>query len=153
MIATRTMTEPMTLYLGGKMLGRKGFGSADFDHAAAVLRALPWVKLLFNPAENDRENGFHPELLRGTQQEMDDANFSRRNALHQDSDWIHRWSNGMVVLRTWRSSDGTFEEMAIHQGLKLPVWRYGDFIRSGGDPAKLAAFKLPSLREICAGVL
>jgi hypothetical protein len=147
-MTTSVMIRPMTLYLGGQMLNRKGFGSGDFNQAAEILRSLPWVKLLFNPAENDKEHGFDPTGRRGTIAEMDAAGFSRTEALHQDFEWINQESEGMIALHTWKKSPGTFGEMAYHQALYRPVWPYRAFVDSGGDPAKLREAQLPSLREL-----
>lgn len=154
-MTTPVMVKPITLYLGGQMLHRKGFGFSDFNVAARVLRSLPWVHFVFNPAENDKENGFDPANLRGTMTEMNEAHFSREEALHQDFNWINRDSEGMVALHTWKKSPGTFGEMAYHQALYRPVWPYRAFVDSGGDPAKLEASKFPSLRELIveAGLL
>jgi hypothetical protein len=152
-VAIKQTVEPMTLYFGFKMLGVKNFGATEANREVAHLRMLPWVKYIFHPSENDRDNGFDPDGLEGTHEEMAAAGFSRNEALRQDFEWINRYSDGMVVSRTWRKSPGAFAEMAYHQGLYRPVWRYGDFIRTGGDPAKLKACELPSLREIAAAVL
>ncbi len=119
----------MKIYLGGKMIGRPEFGFAEFDEAAALLRALGHE--VFNPAERDRAAGFKPAGTHGTPEELLAVGFSRREALAADMAWIAAYSEGMVVLDTWTDSPGTIAEVAFHQGLYLPVWPLADFLAFG----------------------
>lgn len=116
----------MKLYLGGKMVGIPGYGFKDFDDAAAKIRALGYE--VFNPAERDRSVGFKGEEADGSFEHMERVGFSRRDALATDLDWIAHNSDGMVCLANWRKSPGAKAEIALHQGLFLPVWELADFL-------------------------
>ena len=152
MSAVKEKVIPMRLYLGGKMRGEPEFGFSLFDEAATELRSLDFVKSVFNPAENDRKNGFDTTGMRGTDEEMAGMGFSARKALQQDFAWISRWSEGMIVLGNWLESDGAFAEAVFHQANHLPVWTLGQFMLSQGDPGVLKRSALPNIRTI-AGLL
>ncbi len=129
----------MKLYLGGKMMGVPGFGFKGFDQAAAELRSRGYE--VFNPAERDRAAGFRAVDTDGSWAAMRAQGFDRRTALGADLAWIVANSEGMVALPSWRESPGTKAEIALHQGLYLPVWEMRDFLKLG-----TAASPLPPLR-------
>ena len=129
----------MRLYLGGKMIGRPGFDFTVFDKAAKAIRALGYE--VFNPAERDRAVGFDPEGTDGSYDEVIRQGFNRREALGADVSWIAERSEGMVALPTWRRSPGTKAEIALHQGLYLPVWELSDFLAE-----ETSAQQIPPLR-------
>ena len=138
----------MRLYLGNKMVGRPGFNHGWFDEVAPVLRALPVVTEVFNPAEHDRSAfGFDGTNYRGTLEELKGAGFVRAAALLDDWKWIGTYSEGMIAGPDWRNSPGTISEIACHQALSLPVWEYKTFMRFWNHKA-LHDLVLPSILEI-----
>ena len=117
------------LYLGNKMVGIRQFNFPWFIETAEALRDVPGVAEVFNPAERDMRAGFYPDPdCEGTLEELKDLDFSRREALHADWDWIARYSEGMVVGPAWLKSTGTISEVACHQALGLPVWESRIFL-------------------------
>lgn len=134
----------MKLYLGNKMSGVPYFNAPWFDMAAGVLRALPSVEFVFNPADHDREMGFDPMLCpSGSPEEARAAGFSARAALGADWLWISQNSDALVVGPDWRTSPGTISEIACHQALRLPVWEWAAFARQDAF-----TFSLPPLLEL-----
>ena len=134
------MTEiinPKHLYVGNKMVGVPYFNAPWFDHAEKQLLTYPRVKKVFNPAENDRDNGLDPMKFPTGELEYNGTHFDRREALLQDWTWISKHSTGMVAGPQWMDSTGTISEIACHQALGLPVWEYRDFLLFGHDDTKL----------------
>jgi hypothetical protein len=127
----------MRIYLGNKMVGKPKFNFPWFDSTAIQLREMPEVSDVFSPAERDRSIGFDVSDFHGTMAEMEKVGFSRRNALTVDVTWICNNSDGMVVGPDWTDSPGTKAEVALHQGLHLPVWRTKDFLKYGTNARTL----------------
>lgn len=120
----------MNIYLGNKMVGMKQFNYPWFDEAERNLRGLlgPGT-VIFNPANHDREKGFHPPPdSEGTMEEMQATGFSRRDALAADYAWITANSDAMIIGPEWAYSIGTISEIAVHQALHLPVWEYAVYL-------------------------
>lgn len=111
------------------MVNEPEFGHPFFNEAAKALRGMGHE--VFNPADQDRVNGFNFDGAEGTMQELLDAGFDRRLFLGQDMAWIAEHSDGMVALPNWRESAGTKAEIAFHHALGLPVWGLQDFLNDG----------------------
>ena len=124
----------MRLYIGGQMIGKPGFAASDFNDLAAELRARKHE--VFNPAERDESVGLKTDKANGTAAELKAQGFDRRAALAVDTAWITAHSEGMVALPSWPDSPGTKAEIALHQGLYLPVWERDDFLLNGPEGAK-----------------
>jgi Domain of unknown function (DUF4406) len=121
----------MYVYIGNKMTGIPYFNFPWFDQAEATLLALPGVTSVFNPAAHDRAMGFVPmHCPNGSVEESEAAGFDLRSALGTDWCWIADNSDVMVVGPDWRSSKGTFSEVACHQALRLPVYEYDEFVQA-----------------------
>lgn len=132
----------MRLYLADKMMGIPYFNAPWFNSAAAVLRGLPGVTYVFNPAEHDIASGFDPmQCPNGTAEEAEAAGFVRRAALGFDWGWIAANSDGLIVGPMWRYSTGAISEVACHQALALPVYPYDRFVRG-------SRVKLPPLMSL-----
>lgn len=118
----------MRIYLANKMVGIAEFNFPWFDESAAILRAIPLVTEVFNPAEEDRKQGFDATGLLGTEEEAAAQGFDRRRTLGMDWAWIAARSEGCVVGPQWYRSSGARSEVACHQALGLPVWNFEDFL-------------------------
>lgn len=127
----------MRLYLANKMVGVAEFNFPWFDASAALLREIPLVTEVFNPAEEDRKLGFDATGLLGTEEEAIAQGFDRRRTLGMDWHWIAARSDGCVVGPQWHHSSGARSEVACHQALGLPVWSLEDFLHYQGDEAML----------------
>lgn len=99
----------MHLYLGNKQIGLPQLGYPWFFDTAAALRHRGYI--VYNPAAHDI--------------------IDRRAALSADVAWITGFSEGMVAGPEWHDSPGCRAEVALHQGLLLPVWDSCDFLVSG----------------------
>lgn len=118
------------LYLGNKMSGKPFFNAPWFDSSSVILRTIPAVGEVFNPAEYDRKMGFDPmRCPYGTPDEAVEQCFDFRRALLVDYNWICAFSDGLIVGPEWRDSPGTVSEIAVHQALRLPVWEFEVFCK------------------------
>jgi hypothetical protein len=123
-----------SLYLGNKMMGIPFFNAPWFDSAAALLRKIPSVRMVFNPTEHDRANGFEPlNCPGGSAEEAEAHGFDRRATLRADWAWIAKFSTGMIVGPDWMESTGAKSEVTCHHALGLPVWEYQDFVLNWED--------------------
>lgn len=117
------------VYLANKMTGIPYFNAPWFDSSAAVLRSLPSVGEVFNPADHDRQMGFKPDKCPyGEPQEMTVQGFDPRLALKADYNWICEFSDALIVGKRWPDSPGTISEIAVHQALGLPAWELNVFL-------------------------
>lgn len=118
------------LYLGNKMSGKPFFNAPWFNASAAILRTLPSVGEVFNPAEHDQKIGFDLMLCpNGTPDEAEEAGFDLCASLAADYSWICEFSDGLIVGPDWPDSPGTISEIAVHQALRLPVWEFDTFVK------------------------
>lgn len=109
----------MKLYLAGPMSNLPLYNFPAFDAAAAKLRSAGFH--VFNPAENDRQNGFDAQALGLQGHEAADHGFSIRETLKQDLSWICDHAEGLALLPGWTQSKGATAEIALAQALKIPV--------------------------------
>lgn len=116
----------MKIYLAGPMTGLPDYNFPAFDHAAKALRALGHE--VFNPADNDRDNGFDATGLAGHEAER--LGFSLRNALKQDLSWICDHAEAVAVLDGWHRSKGALTETALSVALGIPFQPVDKFVRS-----------------------
>jgi hypothetical protein len=123
------------LYLGGQCIGIPEFGTDGFDQAAFDLRGMGHE--VFNPIDHDRSIGFDATGLQGTYAEIGEHGVDRRALLMADIAWIMQYSEGMVALTNWVNSPGARMEIALHQGIYLPVWELPDFLQYGPNALKL----------------
>lgn len=138
----------MKLYLGNKMMGVPFFNAPWFDACAAVLRKLPGIETVFNPADHDREMDFEPLTCPdGSREEAAAAGFEPRAALCADWSWIATYSDGQVVGPQWNDSPGTISEIACHQALRLPVWEFDVFVANWGH-LRLNSLAFPPIMEL-----
>lgn len=117
----------MILYLAGPMTGYPEYNFPAFDNAAAWLRDQG--HLVFNPAENDRANGFDAAGLKG--HEAADHGFSLRDALKADLSWICDHADAVALLDGWTASKGAQAEVALAEALGIPyaAWQtYGQMV-------------------------
>lgn len=120
----------MRIYLAGPMTGYEHYNFPAFDAAAYHLRRLGHE--VFNPADNDRENGFDAMGLKGDDAEQ--HGFDLRTALKQDLSWICDHAEAVAVLPHWEASKGAKTEVALARALDIPVQWFDDF-----DAAEVAA--------------
>jgi len=102
------------------MTGIDHFNTPAFDAAAFLLREAGHE--VFNPAENDRENGFDSSGMSGDPHEAAANGFSLRLALKQDLSWICDHAEALVLLEGWERSKGVRAEMALAEALGLPKY-------------------------------
>ena len=103
------------------MTGIEHFNAPAFDAAAFLLREAGHE--VFNPAENDRENGFDPSGMSGDATEAASAGFDLRTALKQDLSWICDHAEGVALLEGWENSKGARAEVALAKALGIPADR------------------------------
>ena len=117
------------LYLGNKMTRKPFFNAIWFDSHEILLRRVPGVRGVFNPAQHDRDLGLDPmQCPSGSPEEARKFGVPAGKCLKDDLDWISEFSNGMVAGPDWRDSPGTVTEIAFHQALGLPVWEAHVFL-------------------------
>lgn len=109
----------MKLYLAGPMTGIQDFNFPLFDSVAAELRERGYE--VFNPAENDRQNGYDGKSLTGDPVEAKAAGFNLRETLKQDLAWICDHADGLALLPYWEKSRGAKTEVALAHALGLPA--------------------------------
>jgi hypothetical protein len=117
----------MRIYLAGPMTGIPSYNFPAFDTAADHLRTLGHT--VFNPAENDRENGFDATGLKGYEAEQ--HGFSLRRALKQDLSWICDHADALAVLPGWHLSKGALTETALAAALGIPFHLWYEFDENG----------------------
>lgn len=117
----------MRAYIAGPMRGHEHYNYPAFDAAAELLRAQGHE--VFNPAENDRQNGFDAMGLQG--HEAAEHGFDLRIALKEDLAWICDNADAVVVLDGWCHSRGAKAEVALADALGLPVHFINDFKQQG----------------------
>lgn len=100
------------------MTGLPDFNFPAFDKAAAELRAAGHE--VFNPAENDRDNGFEGIGTDGDPAKAAAAGFDLRETLKQDLSWICDHAEGVAVLPGWAGSRGARAEIALAEALDIP---------------------------------
>lgn len=122
-------TAPLKVYLAGPMTGIAEYNFPAFKAAAAYLRTYGYE--VFNPAENDLENGFDATGMVGNEAEQ--HGFSLREALKQDLSWICDHANFIALLDGHHASKGVAAELALANALDVPVFHFTRF--NGGIPA------------------
>jgi hypothetical protein len=129
-----------TLYLAGPMTSIESYNFPAFDAAAKQLRAAGHT--VFNPAENDRENGFNATGLKG--HEAAEHGFDLRETLKQDLSWICDHAEGLALLPGWEKSKGARAEVALAEALGIESWLYGYWLVELEKiaPPEKVAFKL-----------
>jgi hypothetical protein len=100
------------------MTGLPDYNFPAFDRGAAILRSHGHT--VFNPADNDRDNGFDATGLAGYEAER--LGFSLRRALKQDLSWICDHAEALVLLEGWERSKGVRAEMALAEALGIPKY-------------------------------
>lgn len=106
-------------YIAGPMRGYPEFNFPAFFEAQAYLeqRGDPY----FNPAERDLAEGFSPYGLKGTLDELRDMNFSLRDALADDTEYICKHAERILLLPGWENSAGAQAERALGVALGLEI--------------------------------
>jgi hypothetical protein len=102
------------------MTGYEHFNAPAFDVAALLLREAGHT--VFNPAENDRENGFDPSGMSGDPAEAKALGFDLRTALKQDLSWICDHAEGLALLPGWMNSRGAMAEVSLAHALGIPAF-------------------------------
>jgi hypothetical protein len=122
------------VYLAGPMSGIKDFNFPAFDKAAKILEDLGYE--VFNPAENDRQNGFDGTGT-GDLQEAAMAGFSLRHALKQDLSWMCDHADLVALLPGYGRSKGVEAELALARALGIRAYTVETIVRFhdniGGD--------------------
>lgn len=116
----------MNVYLAGPMRGYPEFNYPAFDAAAKRLRESGYA--VFNPADHDRSSGIDLAGTSGSQDDLDAAGFSIRDALGADLAWITATADMLCVLPGWEHSKGACAEVATAHAIGIPVMRVGDAI-------------------------
>lgn len=103
----------MRVYLSGPMRGHEEFNFPKFDRVSKRLRE-DFGFTVFSPADNDRAM-----TLAGIPIEA-------RECFEQDTRWICRYAEGMVMLDGWKASKGSKAEKALADALGIPVFYWDD---------------------------
>lgn len=122
----------MKLYLAGPMTGIRYFNAPAFADATFRLRLVGYE--VFNPAENDVENGFDVSKMTGNEN-LSDHGYSLREALKQDLTWICDNADGIALLFGYEKSKGAAAELALAHALGLPAKLYTDWVADAEDAA------------------
>lgn len=130
------------LYLAGPMTGIEHYNFPAFDAAAKQLREAGHT--VFNPADNDRENGFDGKSAAGDPVEAAAKGFNLREALKQDLSWICDHAEGIALLPGWEESKGARTEVALAHALGIESWLFGYWLEPWTKlaPAETVSFKL-----------
>lgn len=128
------------LYLAGPMTGIEHYNFPAFDAAAKQLRGAGHT--VFNPAENDRENGFDATGLQG--HEAAEHGFDLRTALKQDLSWICEHAEGIALLPGWQESKGARADVSLGHALGIESWLFEYWLEPWTKlaPAETVSFKL-----------
>lgn len=127
----------MKLYLAGPMTGIEHYNFPAFDEAAKALREAGHT--VFNPAENDRENGFDATGLAG--HEAAEHGFDLRTALKQDLSWICDHAEGIALLDGWGHSKGAKAEIALAHALGIPFMSVQSWLDLLSVPEETVTFE------------
>lgn len=111
--------KPFRVYVAGPMRGVAEFNFPLFCAVTHELRQRGWE--VFNPAERDLKAGFNPTGMDGTDEEMRRHNFSLREALAADTDWICNNADAIYLLPGWEKSTGAIAERALAEALGLDI--------------------------------
>lgn len=115
----------MKLYVAGPMRGVPLFGQPAFKTATTLLRSLPWITEVFNPAERDESVGFDSsQAVTGSEEDMRRQNFSLREALGADLAYITQQADGVVLLNGWEKSLGAIAERNTAHALGLDIYTF-----------------------------
>jgi hypothetical protein len=124
----------VNIYLAGPMRGYWSFNFPRFHKEAELLRSMGHT--VFNPAEEDEENGFDPDGLTGDE-DLSSLGFNLKDALSCDISFIIHDADAVVVLPRWRASKGARAEAAVAVAIGIPVL-YVSYDENG----------IPSLEEV-----
>lgn len=115
------------VYLAGPMSGIKDFNFPAFDKAAQTLTDLGYE--VFNPADNDRENGFDATGLSGEMVDAVAQGFDLRKALKQDLSWICDHADWIALLPGYNKSRGVEAELALARALGIRAFTVETIVR------------------------
>lgn len=124
------------LYIAGPMTGIRYFNAPAFADAAFRLRLAGYE--VFNPAENDIENGFDVSKMSG-HESLSDHGYSLREALKQDLTWICDNADGIALLFGHEKSKGVAAELALAHALGLPAKLYTEWVADTDANTEVAA--------------
>lgn len=113
------MSKPLKVYCAGPMRGYYEFNFPAFKAAAARLRAEGHE--VFSPAERDEMYGFYPAGMKGTMEELATANFSLREAIAEDVNFILLEADAIYLLKGWSKSSGANLELQAAKFVGLSV--------------------------------
>jgi hypothetical protein len=111
----------MRVYLAGPMRGYPEFNFPAFHAAAAKLREQGHI--VFSPAEKDMER-HGTDISKGNttgslEQAAKEHNFSLRQALGEDLEWICAHAEAIACLPGWEASSGVSAEWHTAKALGL----------------------------------
>ena len=138
----------MKIYIAGPMTGYVDFNFPAFDAAAELLISQGHV--VFNPADRDR-SAHGEDFAKGTTGDHSEVpEFSLRDALAADTEWICQHAQAIYLLDGWEKSKGANAEKALAVALGHAILYQtppSDEVRSvsatGGEKGtKLARFDL-----------
>lgn len=114
-------TKGGTVYIAGPMRGYPEFNFPAFDKASAAWRSKGWQ--VISPAEMDREAGFNPRGMTGTEplNVTQMAAFVERD-LGAIRSLISARGDGIVLLAGWEESRGATAEKAVAEWLGLSIF-------------------------------
>jgi len=99
------------IYVAGPMQGKEEFNFPAFKTATYTLRREGWE--VFSPHERDQED-YGEDFGKGTKGTHEEVpEFSLRDALAADTDWICKEADAIYMLRGWEKSRGATAEHAL----------------------------------------
>lgn len=108
------------VFLAGPMAGCIEWNFPAFDETARSLRRDGFE--VFSPAERDRDAGFDPTEMDGTE-DLEALGFDLRAAMKANLAWICDHADAVALLDGWEQSRGAIAEVALAQALSLPMMR------------------------------
>lgn len=134
----------MKVYIAGPMRGRPGFNFPAFHRAEDKLLRLGHK--VFNPARRDEDKHGASMFVdsAGDEDDLIDAGFSIREALHADTEFITLHADAICILDGWAESKGATAEVALARALGLPVYTFGEMVEQGA----VAHISSPSLTAV-----
>lgn len=111
----------MNIYIAGPMQGIKDFNFPEFNRVAALFEGDGHT--VFNPAQRDIKA--HGQVFHSPTGSLGDippeAQFSLRQALADDTQWICLHADSVAMLPGWEYSKGARVEHALAVALGLEI--------------------------------
>lgn len=117
----------MMVYLAGPMRGYPEFNFPLFFEVEEALKQQQGWEVL-SPARMDRQLGFDPKNLKGTEQELAFLGFDLGDAMRRDLNAITQ-CDGICLLPGWEKSRGARVEAQVANEINLAFYEWDPVLR------------------------